>query len=56
MYGGAAKPLLPRLRQLEKDLLAHREAKNLQKHIDQLRKLIADIEESTEAVELRSIN
>ncbi|MFP4058487.1 MAG: DUF6288 domain-containing protein, partial [Candidatus Brocadiia bacterium] len=28
-YGAAAKPMLPRLRQLEKDLLAHREAKGL---------------------------
>ena len=33
-YGAAAKPMLPQLRQLEKDLLAHREARNLQPQID----------------------
>lgn len=32
-YGGAAKPLLPRLAQLEKDLQAHPEAKGMQSHI-----------------------
>jgi hypothetical protein len=48
-YGGAAKPLLPRLRKLESDLLAHSEAKGLQANIDQLRKLIRDIEASTDA-------
>ncbi len=51
-YGGAAKPLLPRLHQLEKDLSAHSEAKGLQPKIDQLRKLISDIEGATEAPEL----
>lgn len=54
-YGGAAKPLLPRLRQLEKDLLAHKEAKALQPQIDQLHTLIAEIENANDTVELRSI-
>lgn len=55
IYGAAAKPVLPKLRQLEKDLLAHRERKNLQPSIDRLGKLIQKIESSTESIELRSI-
>lgn len=55
-YGSAARPMLPQLRQLEKDLVAHREARNLQAQIGQLRSLIDDIENATETVELRSIN
>ena len=43
-YGDAAKPMLPRLRQLDKDLLAHHEARGLQPQIDQLRSLIKEIE------------
>jgi hypothetical protein len=54
-YRGAAKPLLPRLRQLEKDLSAHGEAKNLKPKIDTLRSLIQDIGNSTESIELRSL-
>lgn len=54
-YGAAAKPLLPQLRQLEKDLLAHREARSLQGQIDQVRSLIDNIENTTEPVELKSI-
>jgi len=54
-YGAAAKPILPRLRQLEKDLLAHREARGLKPQIDQLRSLIKKIESATGSVELRSI-
>ncbi len=56
MYGGAAKPLLPRLRQLEKDLTAHGEAKNLKPKIDSLRTIIGNIETSTESPELRSLD
>jgi hypothetical protein len=48
-YGGSAKPLLPRLRQLEQDLVNHSEARGLQPSIDQLRKLIANIESATDA-------
>ncbi|MGI9243044.1 MAG: DUF6288 domain-containing protein, partial [Verrucomicrobiales bacterium] len=55
-YGSAAKPMLPRLRQLEKDLLSHREARNLKTSIEQLQKLIADIENGTESIELRSLD
>lgn len=55
-YGSAAKPMIPRLKELEKELLAHREKKNLQKVIDQLGKLIKDIETSTKEVELRTLN
>ena len=54
-YGAAAKPMLPRLRRLERDLLAHREAKGLQPQIDQLRSLIKEIDGATGTVELRSI-
>jgi len=55
-YGGAAKPILPELHQLEKDLLAHGEAKNLLPLIAQLRNITKAIERSTDTVELRSLN
>lgn len=54
-YGAAAKPMLPRLRQLEKDLLAHREAKNLKPHVERTRELIRKIETATGDVELRDL-
>jgi hypothetical protein len=54
-YGAGAKPILPKLKQLEKDLLAHREKKNLLKPIEQVRKMIEKIENSTDSIELRSI-
>jgi hypothetical protein len=54
-YRAAAKPLLPRLRQLENDLLAHPEAKGLQPAIEQVRALIKEIENSDKTVELRSL-
>ncbi len=54
-YGGAAKSLLPKLRGLEQDLLAHREAKGLQPQIAEVRRLISDIENATELPELRSL-
>ena len=54
-YGAAAKPMLPRLGQLEKDLLAHREARQLKAQTDQVRSLIKRIESATKTVELRSI-
>ena len=56
MYGAAAKPLLPQLRQLEKDLIAHSEAKNLQPKIEELRSLIKNIENASGTVQLRSLN
>ena len=54
-YGGSAKPVMPQLRQLEKDLLAHSEAKNLQTQIQKLREIMGQIENATESVELRSL-
>ncbi len=54
-YGAAAKPMLPRLRKLEKDLLAHWEAKGLKPQIDQLRALMKKIEGASGTVELRSL-
>jgi hypothetical protein len=55
-YGGAAKPLLPQLHQLAKDLQGHQEAKSLQAQIGNLKTIIAKIETSTETIELRSLN
>ncbi|MDQ8190404.1 DUF6288 domain-containing protein [Roseibacillus persicicus] len=54
-YGGAAKPLLPRLRQLEKDLQVHPEATGLTPQREYLHQLIKDIETAEEEVELRSM-
>jgi hypothetical protein len=54
-YGAAAKAVLPQLRQLEKDLLAHEEARMLEPVIEQAQALIKKIENATEAVELRSM-
>jgi len=55
-YGAAAKAVLPQLRQLEKDLLAHREARMLKPAIEQTQALIKDIGNAAGTVELRSIN
>jgi hypothetical protein len=55
-YGAAAKPLLPRLRQVEHDLVAHREAKALQPLTERLRALIKDIDKATGSVELLGID
>lgn len=55
MYGGAAKPMLPQLREVEKQLRAHREAKRLAKHIEELGKLIADIEKAPMGEPMRSL-
>jgi hypothetical protein len=55
LYGGAAKPLLPQLRQLEKDFLAHPEAKSLVVFQPTLQQLIKDIETASGTVELRSL-
>jgi hypothetical protein len=54
-YGGAAKPVLPKLRELDSKLSAHWEAKGLKPQIDQLRKLMANIEHDQNPKELRSI-
>ena len=55
-YGPAAKAVLPQLRQLEKDLLAHREARMLAPVIEQTRALIEKIDSATGTVELRGID
>jgi hypothetical protein len=55
-YGGAAKPLLPQLRQMEKDLQAHSEAKMLKPQIDNLNTIIKNIESGAGAVELRGLD
>ena len=55
IYGAAAKPLLPKLKQLEQDLSAHREAKNLKPFIEKVQALIRNLEMANGTVELRSI-
>jgi len=55
-YGPAAKAVLPGLRQLEKDLLAHREARMLAPVIEQTRALIKEIDGATGTVQLRGID
>jgi hypothetical protein len=55
-YGAAAKPLLPRLKQLEKDLLKHREAKKLTPLTERIQKIIKNLETTNEKVKLRSIH
>lgn len=54
-YGPAAKSLLPKLKQLEKNLSSHREAKMLKAHTERVRKIIQSLEKTTDKVELRSI-
>ncbi len=55
-YGSAAKSELPRLRQLEKDLTAHGEAKKLVPFVQRTQALIKKLDSSTETIELRSIH
>ena len=55
IYGAGAKPVLPQLKQVEKDLAAHSEAKMLEPLLQQTRKLIAKLEATNQTVELRSI-
>lgn len=55
-YGGEAKPLLPQLRQMEKDLRAHLEAKMLKSQIESLNTIIKNIESAKEAGDLRSLD
>lgn len=55
-YGAAAKPLLPRLRQLEKDLAAQSGTKAPQPNNEQLHSLIQNIESATGTVELRGLD
>lgn len=55
-YSGAAKAMLPRLRELQDDLNAHREKRNLRQVIESIEQLIKKIETSKNPSELRSIN
>ncbi len=55
-YGGAAKPLLPRLARLEKQLLEHREAKKLKSQIDLVRQTAAAIEADKDPPKLRRLS
>lgn len=54
-YGGAARQIMPELKQLEQQLLNHREAKGLTPQIELLQQIMADAEAATEMPELRSI-
>jgi hypothetical protein len=54
-YGGAARPVLPDLRELERRLEAHPEARNLGKQIELCRETIAVIEGAPEGEPLRSV-
>jgi hypothetical protein len=55
MYGGAAKLLLPKRREMQQALLAHPEARGLQAQIGKLRRLITSVEAATEMPELREL-
>lgn len=55
-YGGAAQPLLPRLAELEKQLLAHPEAKSLQPQIELVRETMAVIQADQQPQKLRSMS
>ena len=55
-YGGAARPVLPQLKDLEKKLLAHREARGLKPQIDLVRKTIAGIQTAKDIPQLRSLH
>jgi len=55
-FGGAAQPMLCRLAELEKQLLAHQESKGLQPQIDLIRQTMAAIKTDTHPPVLRSLN
>jgi len=55
MYGSAAKSELQRLRQLEKDLTKHGEARNLERFVVRIRSMIEELEKTPADVELRSL-
>ena len=55
-YGSAAKTILPELRDLEKKLTSHREARGLEKQIATLRGIIAEAESGKPAPKLRSLD
>ena len=55
-YGGAAKPMISRLEEVEKELMKHWEAKGLQPQIDMVRQTIALIKADKNPPQLHSIN
>lgn len=54
-YGGNAKSLIPRLKDVEKQLMRHREARGLQPQVDLVRETIALIEADENPPKLKSI-
>ena len=54
-YGGAARPVLPQLRELKKQLQSHREGRGLEAEIELVEKTIALIEADKNPPELRYI-
>ncbi|MDA1221140.1 MAG: DUF6288 domain-containing protein [Planctomycetota bacterium] len=54
-YGGAAKPVLPRLRELERALTGHREARSLSEQIELCRRTLSAIESDGEGPPLRTV-
>lgn len=55
-YGGAARPILPKLEELEKQLRVHPEAKSLASQIDLVRQTITVIQADQDAPTLRSMD
>jgi hypothetical protein len=55
-YGSAAKPIVPKLREVEQQLLVHSESKSLKPRIEQLQSLIQSIESSSAVIELREMD
>ncbi len=55
-YGGAARSMIPKLKDLEKRLKNHREAKGLKSHIELVNETIDKIKADKNPPELRSIN
>lgn len=56
MYGAAAQPMLPQLKQLKVDLMNHREARGLQPLIDRTEELIEQISAASGEAELRHLS
>lgn len=54
-FGGAARPCLPRLELLEKQLMTHRELKSLEPHIKLLRETVEVIKADKNPPKLRSL-
>jgi hypothetical protein len=55
MYGPAAKPMIPQLKELRDGLSKHSEAKGLQPITDRVEGMITKLEGATGTVELRHL-